>query len=50
MTLKESYIRTYGKKEFERLSPRIKKIAREIDSLAINKKPVTKKQLQRVLA
>ena len=49
MTLKKIAIKEFGKRGYEKLSPRLKKLITGIDGLAMNKKPATGRQIDRAL-
>lgn len=50
MTLKKIAIKQCGKRGFRELSPRLKKLIKDIDGLAINKKPISRRLLEKALA
>lgn len=49
MTLKKLAIKEFGKRGYEKLSPRLKKLLNGVDALAMNKKPATKREIEKAL-
>lgn len=49
MRLKELIKREFGKKELEKISPRLRRLIARIDSLPLNRKPISSKKLQEAL-
>ena len=50
MTLKQIAIKQMGKRGYGKLSPRLKKLLKEVDALAINKKPISRRLLEKALS
>jgi len=49
MTIKKLYEKQFGKKKYEKLSPRLKKLFERIDSFTSEQKPVTTQQIKKAL-
>ena len=50
MTLKKIAIKEFGKRGFRELSPRLKKVIKNIDALNKNLKPLSRRQIEKALA
>ena len=50
MTLQKIAIKEFGKRGYEKLSPRLKKLLKGVDSLSINKKPLSKRLFEKALS
>jgi hypothetical protein len=49
-TLKQIAIKELGKRGYAKLDPRVKKVLKDIDALAINKKPVSRRLMEKALS
>ena len=50
MTLKQIAIKECGKRGYAKLPARLKKLLKEVDALAINKKPISRRLLEKALS
>jgi hypothetical protein len=50
MTLQEIAVKELGRRGFEKLPPRLKKLLLDVDALAINQKPVSRRLMEKALS
>ena len=50
MTLQKIAVKEFGKAGFKKLPSRLKKLLKDVDALAINKKPVSRRLIEKALA
>jgi hypothetical protein len=50
MTLQKIAVKEMGKRGYAKLPARLKKLLKEVDALAINKKPVSRRLIEKALA
>ena len=50
MTLQKIAIKQFGKRGYEKLPARLKKLLKEVDALAINKKPISRRLMEKALS
>lgn len=50
MTLKKLVVKEYGMRGFKELSPRLKKLIKDIDVLNKGLKPLSRRQIEKALA
>ncbi len=50
MTLKKIAIKEFGKAGYKKLPSRLKKLLNGVDGLAINKKPISRRLMEKALA
>ena len=50
MTLQKIAVKQLGKRGFQKLPSRLKRLLKDVDALAINKKPISRRLLEKALS